>query len=61
MLFLLAVPLTVSCFIKIRIGLPFWYQLTRVVPDKEPLNGCVCVCVCDAYLKVYVVFVSCGF
>ena len=20
--------------------LPFWYQLTRVVPDKGPLNGC---------------------
>ena len=37
-------PLTVSCFSKIQIGfLPFWYQLTRVVPDKELLNGCVCV------------------
>jgi len=24
----------------------FWYQPTRVVPDKRPLNGCVCVCVC---------------
>ena len=24
----------------------FWYRLTRVVPDKRPLNGCVCVCVC---------------
>ena len=24
-------------------GLPFWYRLTRVVPDKGPLNGCVCV------------------
>ena len=21
----------------------FWYQPTRVVPDKGPLNGCVCV------------------
>jgi len=21
----------------------FWYRLTRVVPDKRPLNGCVCV------------------
>jgi len=20
----------------------FWYRLTRVVPDKRPLNGCVC-------------------
>jgi len=23
--------------------LPFWYRLTRVVPEKRPLNGCVCV------------------
>ena len=22
----------------------FWYRLTRVVPDKGPLNGCVCAC-----------------
>ena len=22
----------------------FWYQLTRVVPDKGELNGCVCAC-----------------
>ena len=45
---LMPLPLTVSCFSKIRIGLPlpFWYRLTRVVPDKGPLNGCVCVCVC---------------
>jgi len=21
---------------------PFWYRLTRVVPVKGPLNGCVC-------------------
>jgi len=25
--------------------LPFWYRLTRVVPEKGPLNVCVCVCV----------------
>jgi len=31
----------VSCFSKIRLVLPSWYQLTRVVPDKGPLNGCV--------------------
>ena len=37
-------PLTVSCFSKIQIGLPFWYRLTRVVLDEGPLNGCVCVC-----------------
>jgi len=29
--------------------LPFWYRLTRVVPDKGPLNVCVCVCVCDVH------------
>ena len=23
----------------------FWYRPTRVVPDKRPLSGCVCVCV----------------
>ena len=22
----------------------FWYQPTRVVPDKRPLNGCCCCC-----------------
>jgi len=33
-------PLTVSCFSKIQIGLPFWYRLTRVVLDKGLLNGC---------------------
>jgi len=26
--------------------LPFWYRLTWVVPDKGPLNGCVC-CFCN--------------
>ena len=31
--------------IKSRLVLPFWYRLTRVVPDKGPLNGCVCMCV----------------
>ena len=29
--------------VKSRLVLPFWYRLTRVVPDKRPLNGCVCV------------------
>jgi len=43
---LMPLPLTVSCFSKIQICLPFWYRLTRVVPDKWPLNRCVCVCVC---------------
>jgi len=39
---LMPLPLTVSCFSKIQIGLPFWYRLTRVVLDKRVLNGCVC-------------------
>ena len=29
--------------VKSRLILPFWYRLTRVVPEKGPLNGCVCV------------------
>ena len=32
--------------VKSSLVLPRWYQPTRVVPDKGPLNGCVCVCVC---------------
>ena len=43
---LMPLPLTVSCFSKIQIVLPFWYRPTRVVQEKGPLNGCVCVCVC---------------
>jgi len=31
--------------VKSRLVLPFWYQLTRVVLDKELLNRGVCVCV----------------
>jgi len=45
---LMPLPLTVSCFSKIQIGLPFWYWLTRVVPEKGPLNE-VCV------IKVFVI------
>ena len=32
--------------VKSRLILPFWYQLTRAVPDKGPLNGCCCHCCC---------------
>ena len=42
---LMPLPLTVSYFSKIQIGLPFRYRLTRVVPEKGPLNARVCVCV----------------
>jgi len=34
-------PFIFSCFSKIQIGLPFWYPLTWVVPEKGPLNGSV--------------------
>ena len=37
-------PLSLAS-VKSRLVLPFWYRLTRVVLDKGPLNGCVCVCV----------------
>ena len=37
--------------VKSRLVLPFWYRLTRVVPDRGPLNVCVCACVC-VYLVV---------
>ena len=40
---LMPLPLTVSCFSKIQIGFAFLVLLTRVVPDKGLLNGCVCV------------------
>ena len=30
--------------VKSRLVLPFWYRPIRVVPEKGPLNGCVCVC-----------------
>jgi len=29
--------------VKSRLVLPFWYWLTRVVPEKGPLNGCVSI------------------
>ena len=52
---LMPLPLTVPCFRKSRLVPPFWYRLTWVVPEKGPLNGCVCVracaCVCDEYLS----------
>ena len=29
--------------VKYRLVLPFWYRLTWVVPEKGPLNMCVCL------------------
>ena len=41
---LMPLPLTVSCFSKIQIVLPFWYRLTWVVLEKRAVKR-VCVCV----------------
>ena len=40
---LMPLLLTISYFSDIQIALPFWYRLTWVLPEKGPLNGCVCV------------------
>ena len=37
--------------VKSRLVLLFWYRLTWVVPEKGPLNGCVCVCTQEEQLK----------
>ena len=42
---LMPLPLTVSCFSKIQIGLTFLVPATWVVLEKGLLQG-VCVCVC---------------
>ena len=56
-------PLSLAS-VKSRLVLPFWYRLTQVVPDKGPLNVCVCVracvracvrvCVCAAVTDLFV-------
>jgi len=42
---LMSLPLLLQSLasVKSRLVLPFWYRCTRVVPDKGPLNRCVCV------------------
>jgi len=42
---LMPLPLTASCYSKIQMVLPFWYRLTQVVQDKDPLNACMYVMV----------------
>ena len=49
---LMPLPLTLSCFSKIQIGLPFWYWLTWIVPEKGPLNGCVYVFHCNVCFRL---------
>ena len=39
---LMPLPLTVSCFSKIQIGVTFLVPAHPSSPDKGPLNGCVC-------------------
>jgi len=43
---LMPLPLTVSCFSKIQIGFTFLIPAQRVVPDKVPDKGPLNVCVC---------------
>jgi len=52
---LMPLPLTVSCLVKSRLVLPFWYRLTWVVLERGPLNGCVYV-----YLIKNMKFLLCG-
>jgi len=39
---------TTQCLVSVksRLVLPFWYRLTRVDPEKGPLNVCMYVCSC---------------
>jgi len=46
-------PLSLAS-VKSRLVLPFWYRLTRVVPNKELLNGCVCLLTCTL-LGLYII------
>ena len=32
--------------VKSRLVLLFWCRLTCILPEKGPLNGCVCACLC---------------
>ena len=41
---LMPLPLTVSCFCKIQIGLTFLVPAHLGSPGRGPLNVCVCVC-----------------
>ena len=45
--------------VKSRLVLPFWYRLTRVVLDKAPLNGCVCVLLRAAVSACLYAWLSC--
>jgi len=62
-------PLTISCSSKSKLALtflvlPFWYLLTRVIPDIFQKSSktvvCVCVCVCVWWLKWKVIRTAVG-
>ena len=42
--------------LKSRLVSPFWNWLTRVVPDKGPLNGCVCAAAAYSTLIIHSFF-----
>ena len=48
---LMPLHLIISFSSKIQNDLPFWCQLTQVVLEKRPLNGCSSSVV--AYINVY--------
>ena len=50
-------PLSLAS-VQSTLVLPFWYRLTRVVLDKGPLNGCVCVVAVVAAAVLTVVYRS---
>ena len=53
---LMPLPLTVSCFSKIQIGLTFLVTAYPGHHGKRSLNGCVCVCVCVCvYVRVCII------
>ena len=43
--------------VKSRLVLPFWYRLTRVVPEIGPLNGCMYVCLGQVSKWVHVIWI----
>jgi len=56
---LMPLPLTVSCFSKIKIGFTFLVLAHLGSPRKGPLNTGVCVCnEIDDYLLVSIVLIS---
>jgi len=46
--------------VKSRLVLPFWYRLTWVVPDKEPLNGCECLDTHNPRATAIILKTACG-